>query len=129
MDKIKPENCSQDCVGDVCEGCDKFTPVKAEQKPGLREKIAEKYSNSLGLDFYTPPGRKLGYIFAKQIITLVKEAGYVKLADDQSKPKVLLNQESKEDWFRAYGIMDVLNAWRECYSALYSAGWRKVEGM
>ena len=65
--------------------------------------------------------------FAKLIITLVKEAGYVKLADDQSKPKVLLNQESKEDWFRAYGIMDVLNAWRECYSALYSAGWRKVE--
>jgi len=67
--------------------------------------------------------------FAKQIIALVKEAGYVKLADDQSKPEELLNQESKEDWFSAYGIMDVLNAWRECYQSMLRAGWRKVEGI
>ena len=65
--------------------------------------------------------------FAERIITLAKEAGYVKLADDQSKPKELLNQESKEDWFSAYGIMDVLLAWRECYESLLKAGWRKVE--
>ena len=65
--------------------------------------------------------------FAEQIIAFVKEAGYVKLADDQSKPRELLNQESKADWFSAYGKMDVLLAWRECYESMLKAGWRKVQ--
>ena len=50
--------------------------------------------------------------FAKQILTLVKEAGYVKLADDQSLPDG--------------GFYETTAGYSEAVRIMLKAGWRKI---
>jgi len=51
--------------------------------------------------------------FAKQIVNLTREAGYVKLADDQSLPDG--------------GFYETTPLYSEAVRILLKAGWRKVE--
>lgn len=95
-----------------------------------KEKIARTiYEQNwpYGWDSVTKEVREPYLVIADQIISILKEDGWVQLDDDPiAKPQELLNQESKKDWFRAYGITDVLIAWQECYRCMIKAGYRKV---
>ena len=75
----------------------------------LVEKIATSLIEYLG-DGYEQPSLDL----AGGILGLIKEAGYVKLADDQNLPVIPRGSYSNADYLR--GQSDMLKA-----------GWRKVE--
>lgn len=83
----------------------------------LREQIAEVIARRHEVSSQTEI-RDLYFSRADQILSIIKEAGYVKLADNQSLPlensKCLLWDLYQQGWLEAQRCMRI-------------AGWRKIE--
>ena len=83
------------------------------------EEIAEFLAKDTGLDY-----RDANFLEdADQILALIKQAGYVKLSDDQSLPvpdnkPVFLSKDMKEVYDTAYSIAQ---------DDMLKAGFRRVE--
>ena len=84
----------------------------------VREQILELYRNCAGDDCNGKAGCKehkydCAICFSDQILTLLKENGYVKLADDQELPECT-------DYWRSWG-------YSQAQQDMLKAGWKKVK--
>ena len=81
----------------------------------LREKIANLLYGELTYRNYLaiPEVRHNADIMISKVLAIIKEAGYAKLAEDQTLPPILTS------------IVDSIN--RNTLRILLEAGWRKVE--
>jgi len=85
----------------------------------MREKIAEFLAKDTGLDY-----RDANFLGdADQILALIKEAGYVKLADDQGLPE----PEIEKSKLSRFGKNWYTTGYMECRGEMLKSGFRRVE--
>jgi hypothetical protein len=96
---------------------EKVTLLPMENYPTLAQQIADLYK-----DYVLPQD----CITAEQFQVILKKAGYVRLADDQSLPKMAI------DWYvggtyQPITVFDLAQIIEKSQQDMLNAGWRKVE--
>ncbi len=100
----------------------------------MREKIAQeigewRWKDSFNGDYVTENDRNSCRVEAGRVLDLIKEDGYVKLAEDQKTPQYTSDFLSAFDAKRAESnFTDVLYDFGiQVTKDLLKAGWRKIE--
>lgn len=91
----------------------------------MREEIARWYFGNSSWDGVDPRLTAWCYKRADELMALIKEAGYVKLAEDQSLRS--LRGTVKAEYLIAYREGSYLEGWEHAQQEMLKAGLRKVK--